>query len=99
MKVINIDDFSGGKNVWDSQLTVKEGQCTVSSYNVWAPKGVLTKTPGVSIFQTLTASGSATDSCVWIHSESTVSSAFKLYHRISSGAQNENIYLWGGETD
>lgn len=87
MKRLKIS-FGGGRQTTQTQLLIGESGCVVTSQNVWAPKGSLTKTPAVSVLVTLTATASEVGT---LFSESAINTAYNFYARIASGS---NYYPW-----
>ena len=102
MPSIDISDFSGGKNVADSQILVGQNQCVSSaSKNVWAPNKTLTKMPGVTIAYTTTATGCNFFQGTCLYSDDILTSAASMYVRCTKtatggGAMGE--YLHGLES-
>lgn len=97
MKVITIDDFSGGKNLWDSQVLIPQNECASGTVNAWAPQRALTKMPGATELLTLSATSSA--GLTWIYADDSITTAFSLYLRVTSATSTANAYPWAGETN
>ena len=96
MPVINISDFSGGRNTYDEQLMLADNQCATGSVNVWAPRKALTKVAGTVLFASFTATASSR--AEWFAYEPGIASAYTMYYRIhpaaGGGVNTGNHYPW-----
>lgn len=93
MPVIQISDFSGGRDTTSSPLLATPNICVSASKNVWAPRGALVKIPGVTVNASFTATGGAMAS---IYADSTINTAMQIYCRIATSA-GSTYGLWAGQ--
>ena len=78
MPEITVNDFLGGRDTRNHQLLIDANKCASGSYNVWAPNGSLTKSPGVVQLSALNATASPV---VSFYYDSVVISTLDTYYR------------------
>lgn len=95
-KIINIDNFAGGKNLIMDQVLIDPSECASASKNVWAPYGALVPSPGVTRVATFTATA---ETCYGMFADPTINSSFEVYYRLTTAGNFTRAYPWAGESD
>jgi len=102
LKSIVVEDFSGGRTNFLDQSIIPNNMCTSASMNVWNPERGLTKAPGFSTVNSVTASGSASVNMLW--QDDGVTPTYNIFYRGSLSATGgipgyEYLYASNGLTD
>lgn len=96
IQVITVDKLDGGRVNFPDQTMIEPNVCASGSMNVWCPNKVLTKTPGLNLVASITASG-ATTTVEWIGTDDTTTAEniYYIVNAATTGFPNGNTYLFG----